>query len=215
MLTVACVKWGDKYGSHYVTKLRSMCRRHLPTHRFVCFTENPVDDIECLDLPSNLPGWWAKVGLFRPGLFSDDVLYLDLDIVISGDLYGMVELLDTDRKRLWAPDDFSYSLVHPRSGLSESMRRLLGGDGTVNSSVMMWHGDAPGRVWDEFTIDKMTELHGDQNWISQCLWPNINLIPGEWIRSYKYHGPLGPLTVFHGNPKPADVREPLVTDHWR
>lgn len=218
MLTIACVKWGDKYGPNYVTKLHSMCGRHFPEHEFVCFTEAPVDGIVCEALPSSLPGWWAKVGLFQPGLFAGDVIYLDLDVVITRDCWDLVRLLDEDRTRLWALDDFSYSVVNPRRGLGPEQRRLLGGDGTINSSVMLWNPAKSGvsKIWNDFTVEKMDEVHGDQNWITQCLWPEINLIPKGWAESYKYnnHQP-GPITVFHGNPKPPDVRDPWVRDHWR
>jgi len=213
-MLVACIKWGDKYGPQYVTKLQSMCGRHLPPHEFVCFTENPVDGVECPELPSSLPGWWAKIGLFQPGLFSGDVLYLDLDVVITRDCWGLVDLLNQDREKLWALDDFSYSLVNPRRSMSPAQKRLLGGDGTINSSVMMWHADTCRKVWDDFRIEKMDEVHGDQNYITQVLWPNINLIPSGWASSYKYGG-TGAIRIFHGNPKPPDVHDQLVHDHWR
>lgn len=216
MLTVICIKWGDLYGPGYVTNLHSMCKRHLPSHAFMCFTENPVPGILCPELPSPLPGWWAKIGLLQPGLLAGDVLYLDLDVVITEDLHGMVELLETDRSKLWAPDDFSYSIVNPTKRLSPEFKRLLGGEGTINSSVMMWSGDAPGKVWDEFRVGMMEEMHGDQNAISKILWPNINIIPDRWVKSFKYNNRQpGPVTVFHGQPKPTDVRDEWVRQHWR
>ena len=215
-LVVACIKWGDKYSGMYVRNLRSMCGRHMPKHDFVCFTESPVDGVYCLPLPSSLPGWWAKIALHMPGLFSGDVVYFDLDVVITKDLSGMVDLLENDRRMLWAPDDFSYSLVNPKRGLTPEFKRLLGGDGTINSSVMMWHGDTCREVWDKFDVSDMDVCHGDQNVISKILWPRINLIPSEWVKSFKYNNRQpGPVTVFHGNPKPPDVREQWVRDHWR
>ena len=46
-LTVACLKWGRKYGVDYVNILRDMVRRHLAVpHRFVCLTDDPAG-IEC------------------------------------------------------------------------------------------------------------------------------------------------------------------------
>lgn len=217
MLGVFCVKWGDKYGPDYVLRLQSMCRRHLPSHHFFCLTESPVAGVECPALPSSLPGWWAKIGMFQPGLMTGlDVLYLDLDVVITRDLFGMVALLETDRSRLWAPDDFSYSIVNPRRGLSPEQQRLLGGPGTINSSVMMWHGDSCTKVWTDFTPAVMDEMHGDQNHISKTLWPDINLIPSEWVKSFKYNQRQpGPVTVFHGNPKPTEVNDKWVREHWR
>jgi len=214
VLTVVCVKWGDRYGPSYVTKLQSMCRRHLPPHQFLCITESPVDGVWCAPLLCDLSGWWQKLGLFQPGRFTGDVLYLDLDVVITRSLCGMVSLLDTDRSRLWALDDFSYSLVKPRQGLGDHVKNMLGGEGTVNSSVMMWHGDAAADVWRKFTPEVMSVLHGDQNFITQALWPNINLIPREWATSYKYGGE-GAIRVFHGTPKPPDVSDAWVADHWR
>lgn len=213
-LTVACLKWGTKYGAEYVTKLRSMCTRNLPAHDFVCVTEAPVDGIECRPLLCDLPTWWSKIGLFRPGAFAGDVLYLDLDVVITDRLDGLVALLEQDRSKLWALDDFSYSLRRPRQAIDPATRRLLGGAGTVNSSVMLWHGDACRAVWEKFDRAKMDELHGDQNWITQALWPAINLIPEQWASSFKYGG-LGAVRVFHGNPKPHQVHEDWVRQCWR
>lgn len=212
-LTVACVKWGRKYPAEYVVKLRNMCRRNLPAHDFVCVTEEPVEGVECRPLLCELPHWWQKIGLFRPGAFAGDVLYLDLDVVITGPLGGLVALLDEDRSRLWALDDFGYPLTNPRRGIGPDMRRTLGGDGTVNSSVMLWHGDVARAVWDRFVPEKMDEVHGDQNWITQALWPAINLIPKHWASSYKYGG-AGVIRVFHGEPKPHQVSERWVTECW-
>lgn len=215
MLTVACVKWGDKYPADYVLRLQSMCRRNLPEHRFVCFTEHPVPGVECLPLPSDLPTWWSKVGLFRPGLFTSDVLYLDLDVVITDRLHGMVGLLEEDRTRLWIRDDFSYSLRTPRCGLGPELLRMLGGPGCCNSSVMLWHGDACNEVWTRFDPAVMDVLHGDQNWITQVLWPDkIALLPDAWASSYKYGG-TGVIRVFHGSPKPHEVGDRMIAECWR
>jgi hypothetical protein len=68
-LTVACVRWGSKYGAEYVTKLRNACERNILPHGFVCFTDNPVPGVYCRELPSDLPTWWSKIGLFKPGTF--------------------------------------------------------------------------------------------------------------------------------------------------
>ncbi len=217
MLTVACVKWGDKYGGEYVHRLRRGVERHLARpHRFVCFTENPVDDVECRELPSELPTWWSKVGLFRPGVLDGEVLYLDLDVVLTGSIDPLPMLLE-EADGLWARDDFSYSLRTPRHDLDVAFRKFLGGAGTVNSSVMLWRGDCCRSIWDEFTPAVMQEVHGDQNYISRLLWPRgqIHFIPDDYVGSFKYgrlrNEAVRPVTVFHGNPKPPDLpdSEPL------
>lgn len=209
-MRVVCVKIGDKYGPEWVYRLRNMVERNLDReHAFVCVTDKPIDDVICLPAAPDLPGWWGKVGLFRPGFLPGDNLYLDLDVVITRNITGMVET-NLNRGKVTAPDDFSYSLRFPKSGLGPDTRRLLGGIGTVNSSVMLWHSDDGRDIWERFTADKMNEVHGDQNWITQCMWPaKLALLLGPWVCSYKYHvqrgEPVAPIVVFHGSPKVSDL----------
>lgn len=72
-MTVACVRWGDKYGVEYVERLALGVRRHLSgRHCFVCFT----DDVEALRGMDGVEGrvlgegclkwtgWWNKAFIF-------------------------------------------------------------------------------------------------------------------------------------------------------
>ena len=208
-LRVLCVKWGDKYGADYVYRLKAAVKYWLDfPHQFVCMTDEPIDGVDCVPTRPDLPTWWQKVALFEPGRFPGNNLYLDLDVVLTAPITPLVE-------EFWpgyvvAPDDFSYSLLRPRQGLGESMQRLLGGPGTVNSSVMLWTDPAGAAVWDNFTPEKMDEVHGDQNWITQALWPDrLRLLPPGLVCSYKYHFLKGqspsPVVVFHGDPKPDQL----------
>ena len=206
MIRVVCVKWGNKYPAEWVHRLKAMVDRYLTLeHTFVCMTDNPVEGVDCVPCAEGLPTWWSKVALFQPGLFPGLNLYLDLDVVITANIDGMV----TENMavgHVHAPDDFSYSLISPKVNIGAETRRLLGGEGTVNSSVMIWHDDAGRAVWDEFKPEKMQEVHGDQNWITQALWPHtLRLMSPDWICSYKYHVQRGekiaPIVVFHGEPK--------------
>lgn len=215
IMRVICVNVGDKYGPHWVYRLKRMCNRHLPPHHFVCLSDKAINGVNCVPAPSGLHGWWAKIGLFQPGRFPGRNIYFDLDVVLTADLSALVKLFDVDSSHLWAPDDFSYSLVKPKR-IDPATRRLLGGDGTINSSVMLWRGDAARAVWDNFDAAVTAELHGDQNFITQQLWPNgLRLIPPEFVCSYKYHVLRGirsaPIVVFHGEPKVSqlDSNHPL------
>jgi len=68
---IVCVKHGTKYGDEWVINLRRMVSRHLPIpHEFVCITDKPVPDVECIPLDTNLAGWWAKLYLFKPGVLT-------------------------------------------------------------------------------------------------------------------------------------------------
>lgn len=219
-LRVICVKWGDKYGPEWVYRLRSMVSRHLSIpHEFVCMTDQPIEDVECVPCAEDLPGWWAKVGLGRLGLFPGINLYLDLDVVITDILDGLIDDALHPGK-LCAPDDFSYSLRNPKQGIGPDMRRLLGGDGTINSSVMVWQDNDLLPIWDWFEPAKMDEVHGDQNWITQAMWPDrIALMDKRWICSYKYHvqrgEPAAPIVVFHGEPKVNQLsRKDPLRQEW-
>jgi len=181
-----------------------MVRRHLTIpHKFIELTEH--------ELPRGLEGWWYKLPLLD--LFNDEVLYLDLDVVISKNIDHLVEIGRTDQSRLWARDDFSYSRVNPRQGLSADFLVTLGGPGTINSSVMYWKGRRK--------IPRLPGAHGDQNCVTHALWPDgIGLFPNDSIKSWKYHAMrgegYGDICVFHGEPKPHQrEHDEFVRTHWR
>ena len=211
MLTVACINHRNYLGrgAEYVAKLERGVKRHLTVpHQFVCLTER--------ELGTELAGWWTKMELFRPGRFTGPVLYLDLDVVITANIDRLVTLAQSDPLKLWMRDDFSYSRVNPKPGINRSD---LGGPGCCNSSVMLWHGYAMRPLWEEWQRRKteiMATLHGDQNAITQILWPHwIGLLPNEMVQSYKYgirmHGQKpAPIVVTHGSPKPHEIREDWI-----
>lgn len=217
---VICVRQGPKYGDEWVHRLRGMVDANLTEpHEFVCMTDRLIKGVRCVPCAPGLTGWWAKLGLGWPGLFPGMNLYLDLDVVIDGNIDDLIW------DSLWpgklcAPDDFSYSLAHPKPGLGAEQQRLLGGPGTINSSVMVWNGDDIAPILTEFRREKMDEVHGDQNWITQCLWPDrLELMDPRWVCSYKYHVERNersaPIIVFHGEPKPNSLpRNHRLRQQW-
>ena len=129
-LCVVCVKYGNKYGADYVNKLFSMVKKHLPRqHDFICFTENPSGldpEIEVVDLFQDKPGeshnfrkdwklWWSKVNIFdgynyrfkvseeKPQI---SVLYIDLDMIITGDISPILDSYRGDFSTLTTNDIF-------------------------------------------------------------------------------------------------------------
>ncbi|MGR3486078.1 MAG: glycosyl transferase [Paracoccaceae bacterium] len=94
---VICINWGTKYGPAFVNRLYGMVARNLaPPFRFVCFTDRRDGirpEVECHDLPPldvempvNTRGIWPRARLWGPRLadLTGPVLFLDLDIVITG-----------------------------------------------------------------------------------------------------------------------------------
>ena len=69
---VLCLKHGNKYSSQYVNVLYSMVKRNLTIpFKFVCLTDDPrgLDkDIQCLELPKELSGWWCKPYMYSANL---------------------------------------------------------------------------------------------------------------------------------------------------
>ena len=86
--TILCVKWGDKYGTEYVEKLKLQCEENCSIpFNFYCLTDNPT---EVYDRP--LPKTWdryengnfwayRKLYMFdedKVNIEGDNFLYLDL-----------------------------------------------------------------------------------------------------------------------------------------
>lgn len=199
-MLVTCVKVGTLYGPEYVNRLAAMVARHTTLeHRFVCLTDDP-HGLGCASVPidTDLPGWWAKLALFRPGMFSERVLYLDLDTVLCGNI------------------DFLFDYTGPLA-----MLRSFLPPSPYGSAVMSFQPTGLGVLWTDFSRDVMERLYGDQDWIAERA-PSVecwqDIAPGR-IGSYKVDGlEDGPqdfaVCCFHGEPKPHDVVDGWVGDVW-
>ena len=191
-MQIACIKTGAKYSDDYVLKLRNGVARYLTKpHDFVCYTDQLVEGVTCRPLPVGLPGWWAKIGLFK---LREPLLYFDLDVVITGSLDPLLD---------W--EGFGI--------LSDYWTPLY------NSSVMVLTGNE-GHVFDNLSEPDMARCrHGDQEWITEQLL-GANLFPKTWFPSLKAHRcfsgfPEGAMGVnFHGNPKPHECGG-WVRDYWQ
>ena len=95
---IICIKWGIKFGPEYVNRLHGMIGRNItPPFRLFCFTDDGAGlhpDIAVRPLPEfdyaapvNTPGKWPKSRLWGDlGDVAGVVLFLDLDVVITGNL---------------------------------------------------------------------------------------------------------------------------------
>lgn len=206
MLTVWSICWGDKYPDYYVQRLQREVRKHLDTpHRFICITDRVIDGVATMPFPEDYPGWWSKVALFKRGVATDRNVWFDLDVVLTGNITEMVE---------------RYS----KTALAMPMNWAQSGHGGCQSSVMMWSANAMAeKIYNRFDpaiahwppINQPGVLWGDQEWITDLRdRGEIEVIPiRDGIKSYKYHCRNGlpdgtKVVVFHGEPKPAGVREP-------
>ena len=102
MQTIVCMKWGTLYPSVFVNNLYSSIQRNTQREtRLICYTDDstgidsgvitvPLPDVPVPDRVSREP--WRKLGLWRSDLsdgdsvLSGDILFFDLDVVITGSI---------------------------------------------------------------------------------------------------------------------------------
>ena len=235
VVDVACVIHGRGYDWMYVERLYNMVTRHMPVPiRFHVWTEHdrsvPPHMIKhCLDEWPGVAGpkqsWWYKMQMFDPRHHAGDLLYFDLDVVIVADLSWIVQEL-TDS--FWILRDFRY-LQNPRVC-------------AVNSSLMWWNVTGYQQVWTEFSQrpiqDVMRSYHGDQDFINSAVAPTRRkLFDQQRVQSWRWQAheggwdfrarrPRTPGTgtqlhdavsvlVFHGRPKPHQIQDPVIMQHWQ
>ena len=205
MLTVWCLCIGDKYPDYYAQRLKRTVKENLSIeHRFVCISDHDIEGVETIPPINDLPGWWGKTNLFSFDVCDDHNLYFDLDVVITGDLDDLVN---------------GYGNVT----LAMPLNWAASGHGGCQSSVMLWTKNYNVKqIHDSFDpaiahwppINRPPILWGDQEWITQLRDSHkvqVHPINEQWVKSYKYHCGDGlpfdcRVVVFHGEPKPADVK---------
>ena len=108
VINVACVlRAGGKvgYDATWVAKLQRAVERNLShPHRFVCLSdcEVPCERIVLEDVGK---GFWSKIQLFKPNLFTGPVLYLDLDTVICSSIDPIVDCIKDQKFVMWYEAD--------------------------------------------------------------------------------------------------------------
>lgn len=210
-LIVAAVEWGDYLGrgAEYVTKLRHMVARNMTApYEFTLLTDSFERHMEprgCIRpetkrnmklLRPGLTGWWNKIALFAPGAFQPGqrVLFLDLDVVITGPLMPLFERKGIIHLRDWGWQHMAYG-----------------------SGVMVWDAGEHSEIWSRFTPEVPQRFRGDQDWLfSLGGWEALS---PQLLRSYRYHSKGGApegcsVVSFHGNPKPHELGG-WVAEGWR
>lgn len=241
---VACVKWGKKFGPGYVNKLYRMVQRHSAGLEFVCFTDDSqgIDKgVRIMPLPGNgLSGWWNKLSLFNNNTgLSGTVLFLDLDVIIVGDLNPF---FDYNPGKFVILQSFSERINRPGFlSLGRHLANRLKKKTIFNSSVFRFDTKTNYGIWDSFLLKKEEIIHkypGDQDWISECVRSHASIWPYSWCMSYKWEVagkydkdmPDGfrpfsveernmprdlKIVVFHGKPEPASLnQDKLIIENY-
>lgn len=196
MQTIICIKWGNRYGSEYVNRMNRAIKKFTqrPT-RLVCFTEDRTGidtDVDIFDLPEiNLPDYphsppWRKLSLWKAPLgdLQGDVLFLDLDIVICGEL---------DRFFDFRPGTFC---------VAENWTQK--GQNIGNTSCYRFPVGKYQQIYDDFHADPEPiekKYRIEQKYISDVI-DEMHYWPNGWTVSFKHTlMPRWPLNFFV-TPKP-------------
>jgi len=201
LITVTCVKWGNKYSAEYVNRLEVMVRKYLNAeHRFVCLTEDPTDvKCETIALPkdNDLEGWWNKMYLFSSDYLKDTCLYFDLDTVIQQPIDCLLDYQDklTGVYTYW--NDFYTDGDYPFAMLKYKT--------PFNSSVMVWKAEEYYWVYDKFNDDRdwhVIKYYGDDKFLGNEI-ADKRTFPKGWIYSrlygrYEHDFPTEILQIYSG-----------------
>lgn len=231
----ACVIHGNGYDWTYVERLYNMLSRHINRQiRFHVYTEHdrsvPPHMIKhVLEEWTNVSGrkksWWYKMQLFNPIHHRGPLLYFDLDTVIVDNIDWVLNLsLDY----MWTIRDYRYLWKPQFEG--------------INSSMMYWNTTRFADVWQRFSnqgIDTARSYYqGDQDYLTAAVersrrkffdldrviswrWEAFNGGMNWKNRSYRHPGrgtilqPRNSVLIFHGDPKPNEINDPLVSKHWQ
>lgn len=238
------MKWGDRYGADYVNRLYGMIRRNTTGDiRVVCLTDNPQGvrpEVDCFDCPTiDIPAphdnrGWRKVNLFGPTVadLTGEVLYVDLDVVITGTLDGFFT---------HAPGKDYVVMENPTQP----------GSGIGNTSVYRFTVGSNTQVLEKLLANPMAEIdkhRNSQTFISRTLGP-LTFWPRPWCRAFKseclppmparwWKTPVLPegarVVIFTGKPDPDEAAvgrwpagkwykrlykrvrpTPWITENWR
>lgn len=199
--TFLCMKWGTRYGPQYVNRLWGAIKRQTQNpSRLVCLTDDAsgIDgDIDCHPIPEinlpqhliNLP--WRKLAVWKYPLagLEGDVLFLDLDLVVTGNLDQM----------------FSYE--PGRLCVIENWTQK--GQGIGNTSAFRFPAGKFTHIFDDLQSNPekiLSKYNIEQVYISREI-KDIVFWPKNWCVSFKHSLlPPWPLNFFKVPRLPAETK---------
>lgn len=207
--------------------IRGVRRNTTVTHEFILYAGPEAQKPGKLDglesdvtvIPSEYPSWW--VGMKgadpdnRPWIKTDSIFGLGLDCVVVGSLDEIFTF----------PSDCAAMKDYPGHCCP------LGKEADCSLDVALYRHNADRPMWDEYVrvgkpMWKMEQSSGKifgmcaQGWINDTRAVKVDLFPQNWVTSYKLyvkHRGLPEdcrIVSFHGQPKPKDVNELWLKEHW-
>ena len=139
MRSIVTLKYGNKYSSNDVNTIYNMCKPYLAGGNFWCRTDDNsgLEQGILTQRISTCIGNWEKIVLLKSN-FGGPTLYLDLDVIVQGDLGPLFEYCDEPT-------------------ICETYWKDFGG--MWNSSVMAWHCDNAAYITENFFKNWDYNLH--------------------------------------------------------
>lgn len=221
-LNVVCVKYGTKYGADYVNKLYWGVKENLSLeHTFTCFTEDGSGldpQIRVQPLHNTWKGWWSKVHIFDKSVYPEAnskwVLYIDLDMIITGPLDDLVQTIGSKC--------LSFATLTTEEIFCENV------DNGYNSSVMLFNADLCGHLYEILSdyypyimqylmrFDHYLEMLVQNAQIVQKMVPGQLIDYSYCFREHKMKDlpPDCRIVAFPRNPKPHEIPDEWAKKHW-
>jgi hypothetical protein len=201
---VIAINWGTKYGPPFINRLYAMVERNItPPFTFTCFTDNRQGirpEVLCEDLPPldfDLPvtskGVWQKSRLWGPrlGTLEGPVLFLDLDLVIVGNIDAFFTVGRPDQVML------ARNPVRPLERLGQT-------------SVYRFQVGKLVPLLDKFRADPqgIADVYDyEQRFVTRNAPGGVTFFPRRWVRHFRYEcRPFFPLNYFMDARLPKDAR---------
>lgn len=177
--TLVCllIRGNQRFTSDYVVKLRSMVRRNTSKDfNTVCLTDGTFDlppDIDTIYTPAmsrGERGFWRKPLVFvdKEPCFSKRMLFLDLDVLVVGDLDPIIDY----------PVDFAIAADSAPDFQGIGGKKVQKG---YNSSVMVWDKGSRKKLATAGSLSYRRAFFGDQDAIKH-ISPSEVTFPKPWIR---------------------------------
>lgn len=216
MKQIICIKWGTKYGPGYVNRLYAGIARNItPPFRLVCFTDDaaglraevetrPLPDF-AYEAPKNTRGKWPKSRLWgNLGDVTGVVLFMDLDVIVTGSLDGFFSFGRPDEVILARNPNTPFerlgqtSIYRMTVGALAPLQALFAADPQAAADRYRYEQrfvtrNAPGgvRFW-------------PRPWVAHFRWDCVPAFPLNYLRPPRL-GPDTRVVIFPGGLNPEDA----------
>lgn len=184
MKQIICIRWGQKYGVDYVNRLYGMVARNIsPPFAFYCITDDttglrpevrviPLPDLGC-EMPKVRQGIWGKSRLWRSDLggLSGPVLFMDLDVVITGNLDAFFDYGDANDVILTRNPNTPFE----RLGQTSLYRFPIGRLADLREAFLA----DPQGVAETYVFE--------QRFVTRRTPGGVKFWPRGWVRTFRWH----------------------------